>query len=127
MSKPFNKKAFIINLLRRGTYRYPARNEALKKAKIGRNQYHCKFCGPDKVYGRKDVSVDHRYPVVDPVQGFTGWQDYVDRMFCDESGFDVLCHEHHDLKSAKENLLRRETKAAAKTTKKKVRRGKRKQ
>ena len=106
----FNKKSFIIQTLRRATYRYPARNEALKSARISRGLYKCALCPKDKPHKRDQVFIDHILPVVDPVKGFTGWDDYIERMFPEQDGFQVICEEHHTKKTEKENSLRKKTK-----------------
>lgn len=98
-------KSFVINTLRRASYRWIPRNEAKKKSKIGRNQYVCNLC--KKVFPNKSVKIDHFHPVVDPVVGFTNWDDYINRMFCNEDGYQVLCDVCHDDKTAKEREIRK--------------------
>lgn len=107
--KPFNLKAFIINLLRRGTYRYPPRNEVLKRARVERGVYKCEKCS--KLVDRHDITLDHILPVVDPLVGYVNWDVYISRMYCDESGFAAICTTCHDVKTAGENQTRRKTKA----------------
>lgn len=97
-------KSFIISLLRRGTYRWPPRSEALKRAKISRGIYECNICKGH--YRHKDVAIDHVVPVVG-VEGFTTWDDYINRMYPeDPNKFQVLCSMCHDIKTKKENLER---------------------
>lgn len=102
------KKQFVINLLRRGSYRWPPRNEALKNARVARNQYKCAHC--EGIFGRKEVSIDHIHPVVDPDEGFTGWDSYVERMYCELEGFQILCDTCHDKKTAEEKEVRKASK-----------------
>jgi 5-methylcytosine-specific restriction endonuclease McrA len=109
----YKLKGFIINTLRRASYRWPPRNEALKLAKVDRNQYKCAHC--TQIFGRKDVQIDHKIPVVS-LQGFTSWDDYVSKMFCDLDGFQILCTSCHDSKTLVEN---QERKANRPTKKKK--------
>lgn len=54
--------------------------------------------------------MDHVSPVIDPVKGFTTWDDFINRMFCDELGFQCLCVDCHNLKTKAENKVRREYK-----------------
>lgn len=112
------KKQFAINTLRRASYRWPGRWMAEKRSKVGRNQYKCELCG--NIFGKKDTAMDHIVPVVDPEKGFEGFDQYVDRLFCEESGFQRLCHPCHDIKTGKENSTRKATKkkASKKRTKK---------
>ena len=50
--------------------------------------------------------MDHIEPVVNPVTGFVGFDDYVERMFCGEDGFQSLCPDDHDKKTAIEKDYR---------------------
>lgn len=110
------KKAFIINLLRRGTFRWRPRRSAHDKGriqiKIGNRpiwHYTCALCPPEKLYRDSEIVMDHIKPVVDPTTGFTTWDEYIDRMFCEEDGFQRLCEAHHDAKCQEENATRKET------------------
>lgn len=97
-------KPFIISLLRKGTYRWPERNEALKLAKVERGIYKCAMC--NEIYKRKEVQIDHINPAV-PLTGFDGFDNYIDRMFCERTGFQVLCTSCHDQKTAAEKIIRK--------------------
>ncbi len=101
----FNFKSFIVNLLRRGTYRHPARNEALKAARVSRGMYKCAMCG--EIFPKKVITIDHIKPAV-PVTGFTTWDDYIIRMFPEASGYQVLDRTCHDSKTHTENILRKQ-------------------
>lgn len=110
MKKPFVFRAFIIALLRRGTHRYPPRNEVLREARISRGKYKCASCCNE--YRRMDIAVDHIDPVV-PETGFPLHPDgtdnydiYVKRMYPKKEGFQVLCNECHNKKSASEQTQR---------------------
>jgi 5-methylcytosine-specific restriction endonuclease McrA len=98
-------KRFIVPVLRRATYRWPARSEALKEARKERNSYECASC-----FGRfknNEVVLDHILPVVDPKTGFKDWDDYIDRMFPVKEGFQVLCSDCHDIKTDLEDEMRK--------------------
>ncbi len=114
------KKAFAVASLRRASYRWPGRFNALKAAHIGRNQYICEKCGPDKIHPKKNVQLDHRAPIV-PVTGWDGFDGFIDRLLCDVNGFSVLCKEHHSTKTSVENQQRKDNKkrTVAKTVPKK--------
>ena len=108
-------KGWIISLLRRGTMRWPPRNEALAKAKTekkintatGRMAQHfkCAVCLQD--YSAKNVVVDHIEPVVLPGIGFIDWNTYIERMFCSVENLQVLCKTCHDIKSSIEKTQRK--------------------
>jgi len=50
--------------------------------------------------------VDHINPVVDPAVGFVDWNTYINRMFLEEKGYQVLCHACHGIKTRDERELR---------------------
>lgn len=106
-------KPFIIQTLRRASYRWPERNEALKAARVDRGLYKCASC--EKTYGRKEVHIDHISPVV-PVTGFTSWDLYIERMFCAADQLQILCELCHSVKS----LLEREQRKIHKRNNKEV-------
>lgn len=103
-------KPFLINTLRRASYRWGARNECLKAGRIERGFYRCNGCGG--TFAKKDISLDHVEPVVS-LKGFTNWDDYVNRMFPNidgtpnPQGFQILCNDVcHKAKTELENSLR---------------------
>jgi len=103
-------KGWIISLLRRGTMRWPPRNEALAKAKTEKKintatgrmaqHYECAECKGQ--FTAKNIAVDHIQAVIDPYDGFIDFSVYIERMFCGVDNLQVLCKDCHDVKSAKE-------------------------
>jgi 5-methylcytosine-specific restriction endonuclease McrA len=125
VSKPRNNgtwsearfNSFIKSLLRKGTQRWGPKNLVLKEARTAKGVYLCAGCKEEvPVTVKKDgkrirnVFVDHINPIVDPALGFTSWDDYIERMFCEESGLQVLCKSCHDAKSKEENERRKKRK-----------------
>jgi hypothetical protein len=103
------KKAFAIQLLRRGTYKWSTRWAAEKRSRVGRGEYFCEECGV--IHRKKDTELDHVLPVVDPERGFVGFDEYIDRMFpTDQWGWKRLCIPCHETKTNIENEIRRDTK-----------------
>jgi 5-methylcytosine-specific restriction endonuclease McrA len=108
-------KGWIISLLRRGTMRWPPRNEALAKAKTEKKintatgrmaqHYECAMCKGQ--FSAKNVVVDHINPVVLPGIGFIDWNTYIERMFCSVENLQVLDKNCHDIKSATEKGQRK--------------------
>lgn len=96
------KKNEVISILRRASYRLKPRSDALKEGRVGRNQYICTECGPTKIHPRKDINLDHRIPVVGP-EGFTSFDDFISRLYCEKEGYQILCIHHHDIKTKREN------------------------
>jgi 5-methylcytosine-specific restriction endonuclease McrA len=104
------KKAWAINALRRASYRWYGRWQAEKASKVGRNQYVCNMC--KGIFGKKDTQLDHVIPCVNPETGFVGFDEYIDKLLCNPEGYQRLCIECHSQKTASENVVRKETKAA---------------
>ena len=112
------KKGFAVASLRRASYRWPGRYTALKSANVGRNQYKCAHCPPETVHPKKNIQLDHKIPVV-PVTGWDGFDGFIDRLLCDEEGYQVLCKHHHEIKTVEENGQRKEIKKEKKKPSKK--------
>ena len=110
-------KNFAVNLLRRGTFKWKPRGEAKKRFKVkvgefstGRAKfgYRCQKC--QDIFKSGEVKMDHIHPVVDPIDGFQGFDVYIERMFCDEENFSCLCPSCHDEKTAWERDFRKRAK-----------------
>lgn len=108
-SKKLNLRHFLVNKLRRISYQWPSRKEAIKKSRVARGKYKCAICeGQD--FGPKDIQLDHIDPVIDPHKGFTNWDDYINRLFCATEGYQTLCRVCHSAKSHLENNIRSQVK-----------------
>jgi len=104
-----HKKNFAIQTLRRATYKWHTRWAAEKRSKLGRNEYFCEDCG--LICKKRESQMDHHIPVVDPVQGFTGFDDYIDRMYpSTPEGWRRLCKPCHSIKTKQENEIRKTNK-----------------
>lgn len=95
---------WLISQLRRISYKWPERTKAKNRGRIERGVYRCNRCKNE--FPAKSIQLDHRIPVVDPDSGFTGWSDYIERLFCDASGYQVLCRPCHKEKTVEENSRR---------------------
>lgn len=111
-NKPWSsakRHAFIVSVLRAGTRRWPPKYETLVEAKTKKKvniltgrmaqHYRCAKCKRD--FPATGIEVDHIQPVVDAA-GFTTWDSYIERMFCDKEGFQILCKPCHKKKTLKE-------------------------
>jgi 5-methylcytosine-specific restriction endonuclease McrA len=67
--------------------------------------YKCAEC--KQLFVVTDVQVDHINPVVDPKKGFTTWDNFIDRMFCEMKNLQVLCKPCHKIKTDQEKLERK--------------------
>ena len=89
---------------------WPPRNEAKALARVSRGKYQCAGC--KTILGPKEVVLDHIVPVVQPETGWDGFGMFVESLFCPVEGFQVLCNPCHDVKTEKENELRKKIKNA---------------
>ena len=90
---------YVKKSLRRVWGRSKQRQGALKKAKVERGKYVCACCG--NVFRRKDIEVDHKTAV----GKFVDFDQYIERLFCDVGGLQVLCKLCHRLKTKKDIKL----------------------
>lgn len=104
------KNNFIKNTLRRASYRWPGRGEAEKASRVARGLYRCAECHND--FKRADVQLDHIEPVV-PIKedwinedGSPNWNLFIERLFCEKEGYQMLCTVCHDAKTTTEDTMR---------------------
>lgn len=102
-------KHWLTNKLRRLSYQWPARKAAIQKARVSRGKYKCATCEGDQ-FGPKEIQLDHIIPVVDEEAGFIDWNTYIDRLFCIEDNFQVLCKPCHAAKTFFEQEIRKQVK-----------------
>lgn len=98
-------KNWLISTLRRASYRWPARNESLKLARIDRGLYQCAICKGS--FKRDQVQLDHIVPVIPLTGTFSTWDEFINRLFCPVDGYQVICAENcHSAKTAIEDSTR---------------------
>ena len=112
-------RSFIISTLRRSSSRWGPRNSAKRAARhheklpsptTGRPVFHSKCAGCGGLFPETTTSVDHIAPVIDPNTGFKSWDEYIERMYCEGEGFQVLCDECHTKKTTEERAIATERK-----------------
>jgi len=101
-------------VLRAGSRKWPPKYQTLNDAYVGQRlnektnregkHYLCALCEGE--FPAKEVEVDHIEPVV-PKEGFTTWDDYISRLFCDKSNMQVVCKGCHRIKSYNETQERK--------------------
>lgn len=125
--KTLNKSQIehLIKNMRKSTYTWRGRYKAFDRAKVKTGEFStgkpifgwtCAICG--QVFKKKDVVADHILPVV-PLEGYESGMEfdaneYVARLLCEESGFQIICKEDHNAKTYLENQLRKEFKEGKK-------------
>jgi hypothetical protein len=109
-------KNFCINVLRKASFKWKPRAEAKKRYRVPNGKfkngktkygYQCAMC--EEIFMSKDVKMDHIDPAV-PLEGWQGFDVYIERMFCDEDGFQCLCGPCHDEKTNEEREIRKKNK-----------------
>ena len=108
-------RSFVVSTLRAGSRRWPVKWAVLKAALVGRSvntktgkfaqHYRCTHCRAN--FPATSVVVDHIHPVVDTMKGFTTWDEYIERMFVEAEGLQVLCKSCHKEKTATERKERK--------------------
>lgn len=106
-------KSFIKNNLRNATRKWAPISDTLKAARTRRGFYICNGCKeevPNSAKNEggkriKNVLVDHIEPIIDPAVGWVSWDSTVDRMFCEASNLQVLCHDCHKKKTDEEKAI----------------------
>ena len=106
--KPPNLRNFLTNKLRRISYQWPPRQQAIRNARVERGVYKCASC--EGLFGPKEIQLDHIVPVIDEEIGFVDWNTYIDRLFCVEENFQVLCKPCHETKTFFEQEIRKQVK-----------------
>lgn len=108
-------RGFIVSALRAASRRWGQKYASLDLAftqrktnnKTGLLAKHFKCASCSCEFIASDVQVDHINPVVDPKVGFTTWDEYINRMFCEVDGYQVLCKPCHKVKTDREKSERK--------------------
>lgn len=108
-------RGWIISLLRRGTMRWPPRNQCLVNAKTKKKRnkktnrlaqhYRCNGCKKD--FPLTNMVVDHIDPVIDVDEGFIDFDIYIERMYCPLDNLQALCKPCHKKKCDEERKKRK--------------------
>lgn len=103
-TKDSSFRSFLMSGLRRLSRFWQPAKVCLGKARISRGVYQCNMC--KTVVGAKEIKVDHIEPVI-PIEGFESWDIVIERLFCEEDGFQAICKTCHDSKTQIENNKRK--------------------
>lgn len=106
-------KRFLIPVLRRASLRFKVKTEngweyprtQIKQlSRVDRGLYKCAGCGES--FKEKDTIIDHIDPVVPLEEGFTNWDDFVNKLFVSVNKLQILCNSCSDVKTLMEDNLR---------------------
>lgn len=98
---------FIRSALRSAFMKYPVRSHAKRAAMVDTDEgarYRCATC--DELFLTGEVQVDH----VNPCGSLKTYDDlpgFVERLFCELDGFQVLCKGCHQTKTNAERAARK--------------------
>lgn len=106
MKNDFDLHSFLIQGLRRLSYRWPIRSQIKTRARIARGQYKCEICGA--VVGPTEIRIDHIESVISLDKGFENWDTYIKRLFCSPDNLQAICLGCNKEKTFLENQLRKQ-------------------
>jgi len=111
--KKFNPKTKIVAAIRRLWFHSPLRREAVNRCKVD-EYFRCEKCRglQEKIY------IDHINPCV-PLTGWSGYDVFIDNLFCDPSQLQSICEKCHAKKTSEETKIRKENRAKLIVKKKK--------
>lgn len=116
MKKEWSPDRYLLAAFRKVFRWSPERKKALARAfkyKKGKIEfYECEDC--HTIVPRKQKQVDHIEPVIIPTMGFEGYDNLKIRMFVTADKLRVLCKVCHNIKTQKENVIRRRVKKEGK-------------
>lgn len=90
---------FIRSALRHAFTKWGPKHAAKREAKVAYNKYNCAACSG--VFPSKEVEVDHIVPA-GSLRTYDDLPGFVERMFCEAEGFQVLCKTCHQAKTNEE-------------------------
>jgi len=112
-------RSHIVAALRKASQWWKGKSKAIARARISRGMYKCENCSvvgpaslpplPWKKRKRKNIQADHIVPVV-WADGFTSYDDWIERCFVDSAWYQAICRECHSSITKAENAERRENK-----------------
>ena len=105
--------AFVKSALRSKSRFWKPLSDTVKEARVRKGVYLCNGCKQEVpksvvIEGKRtnNIFCDHVKPVVDPVEGFVGWNSFINNLYCERENLQVLCKDCHDKKSKDERTVR---------------------
>lgn len=104
----FTRSPVVIEIMNEGRRESVWYKKDGTPAKRPRVEFLCAGC--NKWFMKKDVAVDHIDPVIHPTNGFTTWDEFSNRLFCEKSNLQILCKNGkescHHIKTQQERAFR---------------------
>lgn len=97
-------RSFVKNKMRYASLRWPARNEAKKRARKSRGQYECRMCL--KEFKENEIILDHINPVVPVDSNEFNFDNWIRSLLPPPEGFQCLCLQCNDIKTKLEDDMR---------------------
>lgn len=101
------RKIWLQSSIRREAVKDATQRMVIGECKNGNLKYlnhiECNACKQVQPEKDKDYQVDHINPVVNPTEGFRGWDQYITRLLdCSTDDLQVLCKRCHKIKTKRE-------------------------
>lgn len=109
-------RGFIRSMLRKGSMRWKPKYTVKQKArhhvklpgKTARLVFHSRCANCEQLVPETETAVDHIEPIVNPELGFESWDKFIENLYCEEEGLQVLCNPCHLVKTNKEKAIAKE-------------------
>jgi 5-methylcytosine-specific restriction endonuclease McrA len=101
----------IISALRNASKYWKPIQDVRKASRLAKGTFLCNICKQiclTKIDGENNQLIDHVHPIIDPLEGFVGFDRWIERCFVEVDGFQALCGDCHRKKTTVENELRKE-------------------
>ncbi len=106
-------RGFIRSMLRKGSMRWRPKYECKREArhhvkltgKTARLVFHAKCAHCGELHPETETAVDHILPIVNPEIGFESWDKFIENLYCETEGLQVLCNPCHTVKTNKEKAI----------------------
>lgn len=100
----FARSPFVVEKMQESRRTVPRYLKDGSRAKKDWVQRQCEVCGT--WVGSTKIAIDHKDPVVSVTDGFVGWKDFIDRLWCPKENLQRVCTACHEKKTQTERISR---------------------
>lgn len=93
LRRTFSRSPIVKEILDENRRTSPRMKKDGTRHKVDAVEFQCALCS--SWMPRKEIQVDHIEPVVPVETGFTDWNTFKERLFCDKSNLRCLCLTCH--------------------------------